>query len=325
MTTVHKQEMISSKGRYLVEHHIKRIRFMEPDAIVNVGNKSFPHYSIVLCMASPYFDAMLSCDMKEKETMIIDLPGKNPDDWELFLPFLESRVSAQDVDLDMDKIPRLLPLFHEFQMESMIRECDDLCSAYLKMGTRDECTENSPSFAHSRDIIPFVELLATVHGQELTKSTATLLIAMEAYFLNKNSDILDEDLLLVLKPLFSLHSVLWNALAAHLPVKLVSKKDELLQNPLFEHIVAPFFQRENCTFLENPARLHAAFVQGVRSVQHRREEETLMQLRPMQRLLPQRIQGRQPSELYPSLTDVEDAPQPHFYQQPSNDSPRPLY
>jgi hypothetical protein len=325
MTTIPKQDMILSRSRLLVEHTIKRIRFMEPDVIVNVGSKSFPHYSIVLCMASPYFDAMLSCDMKEKETMSIDLPGKNPDDWELLLPFLEARVSAQDVDLDMDKIPRLLPLFHEFQMDSMIKECDDLCSAYLKMGTRDEHPDDTPGFANSKDIFPFVELLATVHGQYLTKSTATLLTAMDNYFLNKNSDILDEDLLMVLRPLFALHSVLWNALAAHLPVKLVSKKEDLLKNPLFEHIVAPFLKTENRFFVENPARLHAAFEEGVRSVQQRqgKGQVTLVQQRPMQ--LGQQTQGRRPSQHYPSLLmDVGVAPPPQFFQQPSYGGLRPM-
>ena len=102
----------------------KRLRVSEPDVLVKVGDQEFEHYSILLCAASPYFDTMLSIDMRERLSGKIEFSDKDPKDWEALVPYLEPHAPP----LTLEKIQQLLPWFHELQMDALLEEADH----YLK-------------------------------------------------------------------------------------------------------------------------------------------------------------------------------------------------
>jgi len=104
------------------EHCLKRLRFMDPDVKVIVGGKVFLHYSMVLCNASEYFDAMLSSAMKEGQTKVIEFPDKQPDEWEEVYAFLGSPGKA---DLLTEKgATAMIPWFSELRMVDLVSRCD---------------------------------------------------------------------------------------------------------------------------------------------------------------------------------------------------------
>lgn len=107
----------------------QQLRSQAPDVVVAVGQgdgmQEFECYKVVLALASPYFDAMLSADMIENSSSRIEFPDKDPEVWKLFYQFIDpkqNRVATLDATTSMT----LIPWFHEFQMESYLKECDDI-------------------------------------------------------------------------------------------------------------------------------------------------------------------------------------------------------
>lgn len=99
----------------------KRIRKEEPDVTIIVGGKEFRHYRQILCVASDYFDAAFNSGMKESDTMRIEFPDKDPDEWELFVSFLEPFTTAEITNSNVEV---LVPWFHEFGITTMLNKCD---------------------------------------------------------------------------------------------------------------------------------------------------------------------------------------------------------
>ena len=110
----------------------KRLRVSQPDVIVKVGDQEYEHYSVLLCAASPYFDTMLSIDMRERLSGRIEFVDKDPNDWEALLPFLEPHAPS----LTLPTIQQLLPWFHQLQMERLLEESDQFLKKKVQE-TRD--------------------------------------------------------------------------------------------------------------------------------------------------------------------------------------------
>jgi hypothetical protein len=131
----------------------------QPDVTVVVGSgdkqRTFQTFAVLLAYASPVLDAMLSSGMKESDSRRIEFPTKDPDEFELFLECIDPSKAArfrleeeyyEDFDYyidpdeqeegigDADKgallnatnVMKLAPWFHELQMESYLRTCDDV-------------------------------------------------------------------------------------------------------------------------------------------------------------------------------------------------------
>jgi hypothetical protein len=68
-----------------------RRRISEPDLTVVVGGREFLHHSVLLCLASEYFDTMLSSDTREAHTGRIECPYGDPEEWVRFCRYLDPR------------------------------------------------------------------------------------------------------------------------------------------------------------------------------------------------------------------------------------------
>ena len=67
----------------------KKLRGVDPDLTVIVGDKEFRHYSHSLRQASDYFDTMLSTPMKEGKTMVVEFKTQDPSEWPAVYQFLD--------------------------------------------------------------------------------------------------------------------------------------------------------------------------------------------------------------------------------------------
>jgi hypothetical protein len=96
----------------------------EPDLTVVVGGKKFQHYSGLFCLASVYFDRMLSSDTRESRTGRIEFPEGDPEEW---VRYLEPRslFTANTFAIDEEDAKALLPWFHLFGMTNLLEECDE--------------------------------------------------------------------------------------------------------------------------------------------------------------------------------------------------------
>ena len=113
----------------------KRIRSSSPDVVVAVGTgdemEEFECYRIALSFASPYFDALLSSNMRENNQSRIEFPDKSPEEWKVFYRFIDpSRMSesSHDAVVNEENVMMLTPWFHGFQMERFIETCDKVLS-----------------------------------------------------------------------------------------------------------------------------------------------------------------------------------------------------
>ena len=144
-----------------VESGSKRLRSILPDVVVSVGmddeKQEFDCYSVILCFASPYFDAMLSSPMQESSSKRISFPDKDPKEWREVYKFMDP-MELRDAKVDDSNVKRLLPWFHLFQMTRLIQECDQ----WLK-------TKVPTVFKSTKDI--------TAKRKDMDESFATLVIS----------------------------------------------------------------------------------------------------------------------------------------------------
>ena len=109
----------------------KKLRCQDPDIIVAVGSgtnqREYEYYRIILCHGSEYFDAMLSHPLKENEESRIELPDKDPDEWELFYEFINP-YTQHSAKITAENAIILVPWFQEYQMMDLLQQCDDIIS-----------------------------------------------------------------------------------------------------------------------------------------------------------------------------------------------------
>merc|ERR1712039_612836 len=101
----------------------------QADVKVIVEGETFWMYSQVLALSSPTFARMLESSMKEGQSKVIELPGKNKNAFEIFQRFMHP-ISGREVKVDKKTVDDLLPMFDEYQMDSMKKECE---AVLLKM------------------------------------------------------------------------------------------------------------------------------------------------------------------------------------------------
>jgi hypothetical protein len=71
--------------------------YCKPHTHVCTGDnqEEFECYKVVLSLASPYLDAMLSNDMVESSTSRIEFPDKDPEEWKIVYGYM-----TRDTDID---------------------------------------------------------------------------------------------------------------------------------------------------------------------------------------------------------------------------------
>jgi hypothetical protein len=112
-------------------HSRRRIsRISQPDLTVVVGGETFLHYSVMLCLASEYFDKMLSSGTRESHTMRIEFPDGDPEEWVRFCRYLKPRslFTASTFAVNEEDAKTLFPWFHLFGMTTLLQECDERLS-----------------------------------------------------------------------------------------------------------------------------------------------------------------------------------------------------
>lgn len=112
------------------EHCPTRLRSSEPDVSVIVGGELFRHYSVILSTCSDYFDAMLSSNMKEGSTKVIEFPDKDPNEWKLVYKFFEP-AAASHADLSVHCIEVLAPWMSELGMTGALSCCDRSLHSFI--------------------------------------------------------------------------------------------------------------------------------------------------------------------------------------------------
>ncbi len=115
----------------LTEPPRKKLRSQDPDIVIVVGSgenkQEFECYSQILCYSCPYFDTMLSHSMKEKNRSRIELPDKDPEEWNVFYDFIDP-VTSGEAQVTADNAMILVPWFHEYQMYNLCKKCDEIIS-----------------------------------------------------------------------------------------------------------------------------------------------------------------------------------------------------
>mmetsp|Transcript_45609 Transcript_45609/g.97446 ORF Transcript_45609/g.97446 Transcript_45609/m.97446 type:complete len:213 (-) Transcript_45609:124-762(-) len=96
----------------------------QADVKVIVEGETFWMYSQVLALSSPVFARMLDSSMIEGQTKTIEMPGKSKKAFKQFQSFMHPIVSGRGVKVDEKTVDDLLPLFSEYQIDSMIEECE---------------------------------------------------------------------------------------------------------------------------------------------------------------------------------------------------------
>ena len=132
-TAKHKIESLTED-----ERTPKRIKCAEPDLIVVVNGVEFYHHKIHLATACPFFDDMLSSNMKEAKEGKIIFPYKDPEQWLNVCKLLdqsdihkkrtlESIIRGyKDIPKDFTSMVNLFSWFDYLGLESMAEECDRL-------------------------------------------------------------------------------------------------------------------------------------------------------------------------------------------------------
>jgi len=95
------------------------------DIEVVVEGSAIRAHSATLARASPVFAAMLRSEMKEGSTRRITLEGKSKEEYITFLGFLQP-VSGRKAWIDDKNVDFLLKWFHEYQVDPLVRECEEL-------------------------------------------------------------------------------------------------------------------------------------------------------------------------------------------------------
>jgi hypothetical protein len=146
-----------------------RRKISEPDLTVVVGGKEFLHHSVLLCLASEYFDTMLSSDTREAHTGIIDFPEGEPEEWVRFCRYLEPRslFTANTLHVNEEDAKALLSWFHLFGMTNLLEECDVRLSLSSPKFLDDDLNNVDQQRSTMSEILVWAET-ATTYGLSKT-------------------------------------------------------------------------------------------------------------------------------------------------------------
>jgi hypothetical protein len=207
-------------------HSRRRIsRISEPDLTVVVGGETFLHHSVIFCLASEYFDKMLSSDTRESHTMRIEFPDGDPEEWVRFCRYLEPRslFTASTFPVNEEDAKTLFPWFHLFGMTNLLQECDERLSIsspkFLDDDDEEDDDDDSNDVDHQRstmtDILVWVDTATTY---SLSKTLDALMKELNKA-VNTFPEIITAEILDNMRPLWSTAAgtELWEAVKAILP------------------------------------------------------------------------------------------------------------
>jgi hypothetical protein len=217
-----------------------RLGFAEPDLIVVVGGETFLHYSVLLCLASEYFNNMLSSDTREHHTRKIEFPEGDPEEWVRFCRYLEPRslFTAHTFPVNEEDAKALFHWFHLFGMTDLLQECDERLSIsspkFLDYNLNDVDLQRSTM----TEILVWAET-ATTYGLSETLD-ATMKELKKA--VNAFPEMMTTEILESMSPFWSTTagSGLWEAIKVILPDDVKSSHNDatLKGNKLLFEIVA---------------------------------------------------------------------------------------
>jgi hypothetical protein len=194
-----------------------RRRISEPDLTIVVGGREFLHHSVLLCLASEYFDRMLSSDTRESRTRRIEFPDGDPEEWVRFCRYLEPRslFTATTFPVDEEDAEGLLPWFHLFGMTNLLQECDERLSISSPKFLDDGLNDSDYLRSTMTDILVWAET-ATTYG--LSETLDTMMKELNKA-VNDFPEIITMEILESMRPFWSAAVVteLWEAVKAKLP------------------------------------------------------------------------------------------------------------
>eukprot|EP00438_Fugacium_kawagutii_P032109 Skav212433 [mRNA] locus=scaffold1479:157740:165243:+ [translate_table: standard] len=85
-------------------------------------------HSLVLMLASEFFQKMLTHEMKEKNNNQVHLPGKSPKEFQVLLKFLQPGAGRLE-KISMENVGFLLKWAHEYCINSLETECVDFMNS----------------------------------------------------------------------------------------------------------------------------------------------------------------------------------------------------
>jgi hypothetical protein len=199
-----------------------RRKISEPDLTVVVGGERFFHHSVLLCLASEYFDTMLSSDTREAHTGIIEFPDGDPEEWVRFCRYLDPRslFATRTLHVNVQDAMDLLPWFHQFGMTNLLQECDEMLSIASPKFLDEDLNDEDDRRSTMMKVLVWAET-ATTYGLSETLDTMVkeLKKAIDVFPEMITSDILES-----MRPFWSTAAgtELWEAVKAKLPYYIKS-------------------------------------------------------------------------------------------------------
>ncbi|XP_061177378.1 BTB and MATH domain-containing protein 38-like [Saccostrea echinata] len=146
------------------------------DITLIVEDKEIHTVKAILMSASPVFKAMFTLDFKEKTAQKIPLPEKKYKDFVLFL----LRIFPKEyIELNEEKIKRILPLAREYETTQILKDCEAWMISRLSVKkSTEDAFQNSRNF---RDISYLLEWLTIAHDYDFEKLFENLLDVISDY------------------------------------------------------------------------------------------------------------------------------------------------
>ncbi|CAC5381041.1 unnamed protein product [Mytilus coruscus] len=121
-----------------LEPETKRMKssFAQQDTTLIVDGEKLFINRAELIEKSPVFEKMFTADFKEKHAHEIELPGKN---LQHFLKFLRCTLDGYQDDITDENVHIIIPLAHEYQVETLLNKADTLLADRYKKKTYGEC------------------------------------------------------------------------------------------------------------------------------------------------------------------------------------------
>jgi hypothetical protein len=219
----------------------RRSRISEPDLTVVVGGREFLHHSVMLCLASEYFDTMLSSDTREARTGRIEFPDGDPEEWVRFCRYLEPRslFTANTFPVNEEDAKALLPWFHLFGLTNLLQECDERLSiSSPKFSDDDDLNDVEHQRSTMTDIMVWAETAIT-YG--LSETLAAMMKELKKA-VNDFPEMITTEILESMRPFWSAATgtELWEAIKAILPDYVKSSHNDaaLKANELLFELLA---------------------------------------------------------------------------------------
>jgi hypothetical protein len=222
-------------------HSRRRIsRISEPDLTVVVGGETFLHHSVMFCLASEYFDKMLSSDTLESHTRRIEFPDGDPEEWVRFCRYLEPRstITADTFPVNEEDAKDLLPWFHLFGMINLLQECDERLSISSPKILEDDVIDVDHQRSTMTEILIWADTATTYDLPETLDATMKELKNAVNYF----PEMITTEILESMRPFWSsaTGTDLWEAVKTILPDDVKSSHNDatLKANTMLFELVA---------------------------------------------------------------------------------------